>query len=147
MAGSDPVPAMDGGTGAAAAVPLVVAMLPALPDAGWDHMQADAINKPPNLSATAALDVFIAGKDVSANKSDMLVEFIQLLPAHVNNSQLLHAQMAYIYFKHGGACPLLYDTDLEVWFHWHNYWQKSGGPLMKIRSHFQAKFLDVMRNV
>ncbi len=112
---------------------------PALPSVGWGHVAAV-----PAASAavgiTSNLDTFVNATTAATSRSALIVEFLLSLHNDVNNSQLLQAQVAYVFFKHTG-CPLLYSMKHEIWCVYDMYWKGSGSAFIQLKQHFQNEFI------
>ena len=63
---------------------------------------------------SAAVDEFLERNDTITDKAELMLKYVQELGASVDNSQLLHAEIAYMCFK-GPQCPLLYHASTERW--------------------------------
>ena len=74
-------------------------------------------------SVTARLDAFIA-QNVNANKTHLLLQYLGTRPPDVQLSSLLMSELMYLHFVEN-ACPLLYDSQLEVWYVFDKKWQES----------------------
>ena len=59
----------------------------------------------PKPSITAAVDVFLAANAGIADRTELTLKYIQEPSADVGSSQLLQAEIVYLYFQ-GKRCPL-----------------------------------------
>ena len=88
---------------------------PELPRAEWNRFVA-AGARATTASLTGHLDQFLTQR-VNAPKNSMLYVYFRELPDHRNLSQLLQAQLAYLFFQ-GEQCPIMYCSRDDDWWAW-----------------------------
>lgn len=116
---------------------------PARPTPGWSHQ--DPLPDGARRALTEPLDEFVSSR-VWPNSCDMLVTYVASLPPERNLSQLVVAEMAYMFF-HGPECPLLYAVETDVWFVFRGRWRTSSASLTLVKAMFQQDFLPTMQRV
>ena len=116
---------------------------PKMPQLSWTHMGNVPQGVP--VSITKHLDDFIASRPGQA-KQDLILQYIMALPRDINNSQLLQAEVAYLFFKESQS-PLFYDMEEDMWWVYREYWQPSGSNLNRVKAMFQGHVLLAMREV
>ena len=117
---------------------------PALPKKSWNHIQpvpgGDA-----SKSITHELDEFRLA-NAAVSKSELLLKYVEGLSPEINNSQLLQAQLVYLFFA-GSDCPIKYDTGKDYWHVYDAYWHTEGNTMSKATLYFQTDLLTTMRQV
>ena len=116
---------------------------PKMPQLSWTHMGNVPQGVP--VSITKHLDDFIASRPGQA-KQDLILQYIMALPRDINNSQLLQAEVAYLFFKESQS-PLFYDMEEDMWWVYREYWQPSSNNLNRVKAMFQGCLLPAMREV
>ena len=114
---------------------------PALPNYGWQH-QARIPSKATS-AITAALDSFVL-RQAGATKHDMLLTYVKDAPCNINCSQLMQAELVYIFFKEDES-PLFYDEDEDIWWVYERFWKPTQSSMTRVKSLFQSGFLKAMR--
>ena len=99
---------------------------------------------PPSL--TDRLDKFLSSAPASETREETLLRYLQSLPLKFNNSQLLEAELAYLYFA-GDGCPLLYDAGADTWYVYDVFWKTSKYSTARARLFFQTMLLSGIRSV
>lgn len=112
---------------------------PALPKLAWSQLKV-----PPTVKrgVTAELDGFILAHN-GLNKHDLIVSYISEAPAEKNLSQLMQAEMLYLFFKED-ECGLFFDDEDDIWWIFDNFWKPSKN-LTRVKSMVLANFLSVMK--
>ncbi|CAK0809460.1 unnamed protein product, partial [Prorocentrum cordatum] len=117
---------------------------PEPPRAEWSRMVAAAA-RTTNASLTGRLDEFLARR-ANAPKTSLLCVYYTELPDHHNLSQLLQAQLAYLFFQ-GDQCPIMYCSRDGDWWVWDQTWRVVKLSLTRVKAIFQARFLPVFQEV
>ena len=132
-----------GGTTHDPLVDPVLGPVPSLPQHGWSRQPT--VPRVVQDAVTAHLDAFL-GANGDLTKEEVVLAYILSLPASVNNSQLLQAEVAYLFFTEE-QCPLLYDIEEDIWWVYDSFWRASAGNLTRVKAMFQQRLLPVMRQV
>ena len=119
---------------------------PTLPpfNAGYTFAEVGQSTDSPSL--TAHLDTFLRNKPVGESKVQSALRYLRELPAEIDSSQLLHAELSYICFA-DEHCPLIFDPAEDRWFVYDCYWKTSKSSMPRVRVHFQTTLLHMMRSV
>ena len=96
-------------------------------------------------SITKHLDDFIKAHP-TFDKVDLILEYVKDLTDVINNSQLLQAELVYMFFA-GPECPINYNAAQDYWHAWDGRWHTSGHTMSKVKLYLQTDFLTVMRLV
>jgi hypothetical protein len=102
--------------------------------------------KSDDKSITAAVDKFMEAKKLINDKTELVFTYLKELSDDVDNSQLVQAELAYLYFS-GDECPLLYALGPEAWYSYDYYWRVSSANLTRIKVLFQTGLLKAMQAV
>jgi hypothetical protein len=117
--------------------------MPPLPLGTWnDQPKLVAATR---ISATAALDEFVRTHPFPT-RSELLLAYVVAIPVGRPLSQLVRAEMAYLY-HHGDERPLLFEGDTDTWCIHDLRWRSVKGSLTRVKSIFQSAFLRVIREV
>ena len=117
---------------------------PEPPRAEWSRI-VSAAARTTNASLTGRLDEFLA-QHANAPKTSLLYVYYKELPDHHNLSQLLQAQLAYLFFQ-GDQCPIMYSSRDDEWWVWDQTWRVVKRSLARVKAIFQARFLPVFQEV
>jgi hypothetical protein len=91
------------------------------------------------------LDEFITANP-TLSKRDLLLQYVVTLNASVNNSQLLQAELLYLYFS-GVNCPLNFNPNDDYWHVYTTFWNTTGHTMNKVKEYMQSDFLSDLRQV
>ena len=97
-------------------------------------------------SITQEVDDFMTAHPGIQDKPELILGYLQGLDDDVDNTQLLQAQLSYMFFR-GPECPILYDLNTDSWFAWKHKWGSSAANLNRVKVFFQTEFLRAMREV
>lgn len=97
-------------------------------------------------SIAREVDDFMQAHTHIQDKSELILMYLVGLGDDVDNTQLLQAQLSYMFFR-GPECPILYDLNTDSWFAWKYKWGSSAANLNRVKVFFQTEFLRVMRKV
>ena len=100
---------------------------------------------PVSLSLTADLDKFMATR-THLEPHERILQYLQSLTQSVDNSLLLYAQLADLYFQ-GDNKTLLFAIDQGVWFTWSERGWNNVDGTNQVMERFQTGFLTVVRQV
>ena len=91
--------------------------------------------------------MFIAAPENAAlEKAALILKYVRNLDAGINNSQLLNAELVYLFFA-GAECPINYNTIKDYWHVWDRRWHTTGNTLTKAKLYYQTDFLTCLRQV
>ena len=97
-------------------------------------------------SLTLDLDQFLSRLPAGVSRETAILRYVLSVPETHGNSQMLEAQVAYLYFA-GDLCPLFYDPAFDVWYVWNQYWKTSKNSMTRVRVYFQTSLLNGIRSV
>ena len=118
-----------------------LSQMPPLPARGWGHMAA--LQQGARISITSHLDLFKQNHR-NFSKVDLMLLYVRGLPADKDLSQLLMAELVYLHFD-GVECPLIYDSDLEVWQAFEGPWSTSKGKNTRVKAILQKELLPAAK--
>ena len=117
--------------------------MPAAPAISWS--QQPTLHAMDCTSVTGALDEF-ARLNPDLSKVQLLLKYVRDLPSARPLSQLVRAEIAYLFFK-GDECPLLFEGDSDTWFVHHHRWKVAKKSFTRVKALFQTKLLEAIREV
>ena len=88
---------------------------------------------------TTALDKFLKD-NAQSPRTDVVLKYVQSIGPSTNLTQLLQAQLAYLWF-HGEECPLFYASATDEWYVWDQKWRASRIMREKFASLFRTEGL------
>ena len=91
-------------------------------------------------SMTSALDSFI-GRNRGRTKVEMMASYLARLSADQNDSQLLMAELTYLFFKEGEDTRVIHSSVHNCWFVWRGKWEECGAPHDPVNGLFQCELL------
>jgi hypothetical protein len=97
------------------------------------------------LNVGKHLDDFVEANN-TISKRDLMLRYLEQLDAAVNNSQLLQAELVYLYFT-GDNCPLNFNTADDYWHVYSTLWCTSGHTMTKVKEYMQSDFLRDVRQL
>ena len=80
------------------------------------------------------------------SKPDCQLEYLKGLDQDINNSQLLQAELVYLFFA-GESCPINYNTAKDYWHVYDLFWHTMGNTFTKVELYFQTDLLQALRAV
>ena len=101
------------------------------------------INSAKNL--TDHLDAFMTAQG-NVGRVEYMLQYLQSLAASVDNSMLLQAEIAYLYFADTN-CPVLYGAEQGTWFVWSTRGWSSFDSMTRVMEVFQTGYLHAIRDL
>ena len=117
---------------------------PQLPNKSWANMQA-VPDQHQAKTITADLDAFIRN-NAGLGRVDLILHYVRNLGDDINNSQLLAAELVYLFFA-DAECPINYNASSDYWHVWDGRWHTTGQTISHVKLYFQTDLLQAMRQV
>ena len=68
-----------------------------------------------------------------------MVDYIQSAAANTNLSQLMQAELLYLFFKED-EMPIFYDMEADLWWVFDYYWRASKNNMTRVKARYHHFF-------